>query len=172
VERQAAVTQVGEVTARERQAAIAQIAEVTARERQAAIEQASRAVASEREAMFKGLDEREGRVRALLGDVKGILDQADRVAASVNTSTANTVTTTGHTAEGAMTHALVMGLIFLAALLLGVPLALLGYRGACRRLLGPPAAARDIGAGTGPAAGAPSNGSADAATVDRKRVPL
>ena len=160
----------------ERQAAVTQLGEVTARERQAAIDQAARVVAAEREAVLRSIGEQEGRLRAVLADVKGLLDQADRVTASMNASTANTVTTTRHAADGALTHALVLALIFLAALLLGVPAALLGYRLACRRLLGASTAPRDpgggaAGPGTGPGAGG-HDGSADAAALNRRRVPL
>jgi hypothetical protein len=156
----------------ERQAAVVQLADVTARERKAAIEQTAGVVATEREAIFKRLDDQEGRLRTVLGDVKGLLDQADRVTASMNASTASTITTTRHAADGALTHALVLGLIFLAALLLGVPVASLVYRLACRRLLGAPAAPRDRGnGGAGPDAGS-TNGSMDADAVHRRRVPL
>ena len=147
------------------QAAVARLAEATSRERQAAIEQAARAVATEREAIVRSLDDQEGRVRAVVSDVKGLLAQADQVAASVNASTANTVTTTRHAADGAMTYALVLGLIFLSALLLGVPAALLGYRLAARRLFGTAAAPRETG--SGPEAGTP-NGRAEPAKVESR----
>ena len=151
----------------ERQAALTQLGEVTARERQAAIDQAARAVAAEREAIVRELNEQEGRVRAVVADVKGLLEQADRVATSLNTSTTHTITTTRHAADGALTHALKLGLIFLAALLLGLPAALLGYRLASRRLLGAPAAPREPGGGAGP-----SDEPANSASLHHRRVPL
>jgi hypothetical protein len=153
----------------ERQAAVTQLAEVTTRERQAAIEQAAKAVAAEREAVLKSLSDQEGRVRAVVADVKGLLAQADQVAASVNESTAKTVASTRHAADGALTHALVLGMIFLAALLLGTPAAFLGYRLASRRLLGTAAAPQETGGGADP--GTP-NGRVDPAKVDGNRIAL
>jgi DNA-binding TFAR19-related protein (PDSD5 family) len=120
----------------ERQAAVKQLGEVTARERQAAIEQASRAVAAERETLLKQIEAQDGRIRAILADVSQLVARAEQAGTTVNASTAQTINSTEQATRRTMDQAFRLSLILLLVILLGVPAVLLAYRVANRRLLG------------------------------------
>ena len=130
-----AVTRFPRDLAAERQSAVVQVAEATSHERQAALEQVARAVAAEREAILREASAQEGRVRAILGDVNGVLKNANEVGASVNAATTKTVTSAQRAANDTLSRATTLALILVAAALLGVPASLLGYGMLRRRLL-------------------------------------
>lgn len=122
----------------EREAAIKQLAEVTARERKAAIEQASRSIATERETIVKQLEAQDGRVRAIVNDVTALVGRAEQAAANVNASTAQTITTTEQATRRTMDRAFWFTVALVLIVLLGMPAVLLTYRLLNRRLLDSP----------------------------------
>ena len=122
----------------EREAAVRQVAEVTARERQAAIEQAARSVAAERETILKEIQAQDGRIQSILKDVTQLVVRAEQAGTAVNASTAQTVTTAEQATRRTLDRAFALTIALVLVLLLGVPLVLLLYRVTTRRLLDPP----------------------------------
>ena len=137
-ERDAAVKQIAEATAREREAAVRQIADATARERQAAIEQAAKSVAAERETILKEIQAQDGRIQAILKDVTQLVVRAEQAGTTVNASTAQTVTTAEQATRRTLDRAFALTIALVLVVLLGVPLVLFVYRVMTRRLLDPP----------------------------------
>jgi len=119
----------------EREALVKQLAEATARERQAAIEQAAKSVAAERETIFKQIDAQDGRIRAILAQVKDVVARAEQAGTTVNASTSQTVASTEQSTHRILDHAFRLALVFVAVVVLGVPLVLLIYRAINRRIL-------------------------------------
>jgi hypothetical protein len=125
----------------EREAAVKDIAAATARERQAAIEQASRSIAAEREAILKEIEAQDGRIRGITGEVSRLIAQAEKAGANLNTSAAQTITTTEDATRRTLDHAFRLSAILVLIVLLGMPLVLLTYRLVNRRLLAAPSMA-------------------------------
>jgi hypothetical protein len=120
--------------ATERDAAVKQLAESLAKERQAAIEQSAKAVAAERQAIVGQLEQQDGKVRAIVGDVTRLVERAEQAGTSINSATAQTVTTTEESTRRIMNQAFRLALALLVAVLLGVPVSMLAYRVARRRV--------------------------------------
>jgi hypothetical protein len=137
-----AVTKYPKDFSAEREAAVKQVADVTARERQAAIEQASRTIAAEREAILKEIEKQDGRIRGIVGDVSALVARAEQAGTTVNASTAQTIAATEQATRRMLDHVLRVSVILILVLLLGVPLVLLTYRATSRRMFGTPALAR------------------------------
>ena len=123
----------------EREAAVKQVAEATARERQAAIEQASQALAAERETILMQIEAQDGRIRGIVGEVSKLVARTEQAGTTLSTSTAQTITTTEDATRRTLDHAFRLAVAIMLIPLLGVPLVLLGYRVMNRRILGAPA---------------------------------
>ena len=122
----------------EREAAVKQLGELTARERQAAIEQASRTIATEREKIFKEIEAQDGRIRGILGDVTKLVERAELAGANLSKATAETITTTENATQRTLDQAFRLTLILVGVVLVGVPVVVLAYRATNRRFSGPP----------------------------------
>jgi len=101
-----------------------------AAQRKAAIDQADKSIAAQREAMFKSLEDQTSRLGQLLDRVNGTVQGLDKAGASINDSTRGTVAATERASRSVLDHAFYLAL----ALIVSIPLAMLTYRLAARRL--------------------------------------
>jgi hypothetical protein len=124
----------------ERETAINQTMSGVAIERKAAIDQANAVVASQRDELVKQLDAQQSKLRQTIGDVNGVIERANQAGVSLNTATAQTVTTTEQATRRTLDHAFRLAVMLAALLIVGIPLSLLAYRLACRKWLRPPIA--------------------------------
>ena len=109
----------------EREAAMKQLAEVTARERQAALDQAAKTVASEREIILKQIEAQDGRIRGILDQVSQLVSRVEQAGTTLNTSTAQTITTTEHATRRTLHDAFWLTVALILTVLLGLPTVLL-----------------------------------------------
>ena len=119
----------------QRQAAVRQVAEGISRARQTAIDQSAKAVAGKREAIAGTLREQDARIVSIMDNFRRMTERVEQSAVSLNESTTRTVTVTAGATNRTMDRVFRVALAGILSVLLGVPLALLGYRLARRRLL-------------------------------------
>ena len=118
-------------------AAIDQAMKGITTERQGAIDQANAAISSQRDSILKELDDRESKLTALVNDVKSVVARADQAGVSINAATTQTVLTTETATQRTLDHAFKLALTLVLVLLIGIPLMLLLYRMASKRMVGP-----------------------------------
>ena len=147
-ERQAALVQVQQVVKDERQAALTQVHEVVKDERQAAVDQVNQRVDGQRQAITDELTKQTSSLRQIVGDVSGLVGTVEQAVASVNESTSKTITTTEEAGRRTMTLGFWYGLVLIVVIIFCPPVALLMYRLALKRWVGPgPALAASNGDG-------------------------
>ena len=115
-------------------------------EREAAVKQVAAAAEHERQAIIKQLEQQDGRVRAIVGDVTRLVERAEQAGTSLNQSTAQTVTTTEQATRRIMNQAFWLSLVLLVVVLFGVPAAVLAYRVARNRIENSPPRPPHVGA--------------------------
>jgi len=124
-ERTAAVEQLDKATTQQVKGAVDQWFAGVAGQREAL----ARDVAAEREAIVRDLAAQETRMRAVVADVRGVVERADEAGRSINTATSQTIGTTEQATRRTITHAAVLALVFV----IGTALTLLAYRLAVKR---------------------------------------
>jgi hypothetical protein len=113
----------------ERTAAIEQLNVATTQQVKSALDQTFVGITEQRQAMVRDVEAQESRLRAIVGDVRGVVERADEAGKSLNTATSQTINNTEHSARRTITHAvLLVGLLIVGSLL-----ALLLYRIALKR---------------------------------------
>ena len=118
----------------EREAALDQAFKGIKTERQGAIDQANAAVSTQRAAIMKELDAHESKLAALLSDAKSVVARADQAGQSLSAATTQTVDTTEQATQRTLDRAFTLALILILVLLIGIPLSLILYRIAARRV--------------------------------------
>jgi hypothetical protein len=113
----------------ERTAAIEQLNVATTQQVKSALDQTFAGIAEQRQAMMRDIDAQQSSVRAIVGDVRGIVERADEAGKSLNTATSQTINNTEQSARRTITHAAVL----VGLLIVGSLLALLLYRIALKR---------------------------------------
>lgn len=113
----------------ERTAAIEQLNVATTQQVKSGLDQAFAGIAEQREAMMRDVEAQESRVRAIVGDVRGVVERADEAGRSLNTATSQTISSTEQSARRTLTHAFLLA----GLLIVGSLLALLLYRIALKR---------------------------------------
>jgi len=78
---------------------------------------------------MRDIDAQQSSIRAVVGDVRGIVERADEAGKSLNTATSQTINNTEQSARRTLTHAFVLA----GLLIVGSLLALLLYRIALKR---------------------------------------
>jgi len=113
----------------ERTAAIEQLNVATTQQVKSALDQTFAGIAEQRQAMMRDIDAQQSSIRAVVGDVRGIVERADEAGKSLNTATSQTINNTEQSARRTLTHAFVLA----GLLIVGSLLALLLYRIALKR---------------------------------------
>jgi len=114
-------------------ASIEQIAKNLTAEREAAIQQVADQLDAQREAIGKDLEAQEERVRQLLADASQLVQSVSEAGASINSATAQTVTTTEEATRRTLDHAFKLSLILILTLLAGIPFSVAAYQFLRRR---------------------------------------
>ena len=103
-------------------------------ERDAAVKQLAEATAREREAIIKQIEAQDGRIRAILGDVTKLIERVEGAGTSLSASTTQTLAAAEGTTQRTMKHAFWYALILVVVILAGVPGSLIAYRLMRRRI--------------------------------------
>jgi hypothetical protein len=124
-ERTAAMEQLDTATTRQVKGAVDQLFAGAGAQREAL----ARDVTAQREAIVRDLAAQETRMRAVVADVRGVVERADEAGQSINAATSQTIGTTERATRRTITHAAVLALVFV----IGTALTLLAYRLAVKR---------------------------------------
>jgi hypothetical protein len=128
-ERTAAIEQLDAATGRQLKGAIDQLDAATTRQVKGALDQMFAGMTAQREGIVRDLAGQESRMRAVVADVRGVVDRADEAGRSLNTATAQTIGTTEQATRRTLTHAFVLALVLVVA----IALTMLAYRIAVKR---------------------------------------
>jgi hypothetical protein len=113
----------------ERTAAIEQLNVATTQQVKSALDQAFAGIDQQRQAMVRDLEAQQSSIRAIVGDVRGVVERADEAGKSLNSATGQTINNTEQSARRTITHAIAL----IGVLIVGSLLALLLYRIALKR---------------------------------------
>jgi hypothetical protein len=113
----------------ERTAAIEQLNVATTQQVKSALDQAFVGIDQQRQAMVRDVEAQQSSIRAIVSDVRGVVERADDAGKSLNTATSQTINSTEQSARRTIRHAVVL----VGLLIVGSLFALLLYRIALKR---------------------------------------
>jgi hypothetical protein len=122
---------------KERRAALVQVGELVKAEREAAVDQVNQRVAGQREAIMEDVTRQGSQLRQIIADVSALVANAEKAAENVNESTSKTVVTTEEAGRRTMNLGFWLTLPLILVLIFCPPAALLLYRMAVKRWVGP-----------------------------------
>jgi hypothetical protein len=128
-ERTAAIEQLNVATTQQVKSAIEQLNVATTQQVKTALDQTFAGIDQQRQAMVRDVEAQQSSIRAIVGDVRSVVDRAEEAGKTLNTATGQTITNTEQSARRTITHAIVLA----GLLIVGSLLALLLYRIALKR---------------------------------------
>jgi hypothetical protein len=113
----------------ERTEAVQQIDAATTRQVKSALDQTFAGITQQREAIVKDLEAQESRARAIVSDVRGVVERADEAGRSLNAATSQTIDAAERSTRRTLNHALLLIIGAVAVILIS----LFVYRYAIKR---------------------------------------
>jgi hypothetical protein len=102
----------------ERKAAVEQIDAATTRQVKSALDQTFAGVAEQRQAVVRDLEAQESRIRAVLADVRGVVERADEAGRSLNAATGQTIDNAEQSTRLTLNHAFLLAVCLVATALI------------------------------------------------------